>query len=77
MVVCARCKKEMRCIKTGMTVRFREEGEHAYAGDMLECPECKATVAVTNSNSFYDEGAKRAAPFDVWMDADKGFKVEA
>ena len=73
MVVCAKCKKEMRCIKTGMTVRYREEGEHAFAGDMFECPVCKATIAVTNSNSYYDEGAKRATDWDVWMDADKGF----
>lgn len=76
MVVCARCKKEMQCIKTGMTVRFRENGEHAYAGDMLECPECKATIAVTNANSYHDEGAKRATPSDIWMNADKGFKPE-
>ena len=76
MVVCARCKKEMRCIKTGMTVRFREDGQHAFAGDMLECPECKATIAVTNANSYFDEGAKRATDWDVWMNADKGFTIK-
>jgi len=76
MVVCAKCKKEMRCIKTGMTVRFNENGEHAYAGDLLECPECKATISVTNGTSYYDEGAKRATPFDIWMNADKGFTPE-
>lgn len=57
-----------------MSVRFRESGEHAYAGDILECPKCKATIAVTNPTAFYDEGAKRSMDFDVWMDVDKGFK---
>lgn len=50
MVVCTKCKKEMRCVCTGkIAVWF---GYHCYAGDEFECPICEATTLVCNKQSY-------------------------
>lgn len=75
MIVCPLCKKELKCVKTGMAVRYHENGEHCYAGDVHRCPSCGLEVVVTNPNSFYDpEATKKETAMDVWMDADKGYR---
>jgi len=53
MIVCINCKKEMKCAKTGTTVRWNE-GHHVYAGDKFECS-CGASVIVCNQTPYYDE----------------------
>jgi len=63
----------MRCDKNGVAVRFNERGEHVYMGDRFKCPGCGSEVVLTNDNSFYDEGAKRELPDDLWMNADRGY----
>ena len=73
MQVCVRCKKEMRCDKNGVAVRFCEKGEHGYMDDRFVCPVCNNEIVVTNPESMYDPNAKRATPDDVWMAVDKGY----
>jgi len=69
MLVCAKCKKEMQCIKTGMNVRFNENGSHVYRGDLFQCTNCGATIAHTIKTSTFDEDPERhAEPYDIWMD---------
>jgi len=46
MKICFRCKKEMRCKKNGMVAVWKKN--HAYAGDLFECPNCKSNILVTN-----------------------------
>ena len=74
MQVCVKCRKEMKCDKNGVGVRYGEKGEHVYMGDRYMCVTCGATIIVTNDNSFHDEDAKRQLPEDVWMDVpNKGY----
>jgi len=69
MLVCAPCKKEMQCIKTGMNVRFNENGSHVYRGDLFQCTNCGATIAHTISTSVFDSDPKKHAnEYDIWMD---------
>ena len=76
MVVCPKCKKELQCKKTGMQVRFNENGHHTYAGDIHACPTCGLEVVVTNRDSGYDPELKTKSDWDVWMDVDgKGYEV--
>ena len=74
MIICAKCKTEMRCLKNSMVVRFRESGQHAYASDLYSCPVCSSTVAITNNLPYFDPDAKTQTEYDIWMDADKGFQ---
>ena len=66
MKVCAKCKKEMKCTKTGRWVIWRPS--HVYAGDEFECPDCGALVVVTNSSSFHCEDAVKKQPNSIIMD---------
>ena len=70
MLICVKCKKEMQCVKTGMSVRYREDGSHVYPADTFECPICGATVANTgNLNAHYEHPDKQnLTPEDIWMD---------
>lgn len=52
MLICAKCKKEMKCKKNG--VRCRWNGSHVYAGDLFECPGCgNQTINTGNTNAHY------------------------
>jgi len=53
MQVCVKCTREMRCKKTGVIVRWGIG--HCYAGDSFECPDCGATIVVTNQNNFFSD----------------------
>jgi hypothetical protein len=75
MNVCIPCRKEMKCQKTGMAVRYHENGEHCYAGDIFRCPSCGAEIAVTNPNSYYDPEAKTETDSDVWMEQIKSINL--
>lgn len=66
MIVCANCKKEMTCKKTGSYVRFRD-GTHVYPADQFECTECGAVVNVCTGEPFFDPKAVKVDT-DVWMD---------
>ena len=52
MIVCFNCGKEMKCVKTGIGVRYGTS--HVYAGDAFECVCCKIKIINTNSNAFND-----------------------
>lgn len=45
-MICAKCRKEMRCLKTGVYAAWNER-HHCYAGDLFECPECGCQVIQT------------------------------
>lgn len=52
MRICIKCKKELRCIKTGIKVVYGID--HVYAGDAFECPDCGAQVAVCRDTPYHD-----------------------
>ena len=70
MIVCAKCKVEMRCKKTGSYIRFGPIGSHAYPADQYECTECGATVNVNVGKSvpeFLPSTRPEDLINDVWM----------
>lgn len=67
MIICNDCKKEMRCEHTGTRVRFGSCGDHVYAGDTFECPECHKKTTVCNS-APYNESVVILSVHDVIMD---------
>lgn len=52
MLICVNCQKEMKCIETGTGVRYGDG--HVYPGDMFRCPQCMATVILTNNTAVRD-----------------------
>jgi hypothetical protein len=71
MIICSDCKKELICIKTGMSVRYNIDGSHVYAGDLFKCPSCGVEIANTNNNPHYDAKASLTKlPEDIWMDVE-------
>ena len=56
MFVCSTCKREMRCDKNGIGVRWR--GCHVYWGDRYKCPKCGATVINTNGTPTHEDEAR-------------------
>jgi hypothetical protein len=50
MNICPICRREMTCVKTGVTVHFG--GGHCYAGDRFRCPKCQSEVVVCNNQSY-------------------------
>jgi len=53
MQVCVGCKKEMRCKKNGIIVRWGTS--HCYAGDSFKCPTCGNEVVVTNHSNYQSD----------------------
>lgn len=55
VLVCPNHGKVLRCIKTGITVRF--QGDHVRRGDRYTCPvdRCSTDVVVCASEGAYDE----------------------
>lgn len=53
MNICAKCRKEMKCVKTGATVHFRHG--HTYSGDAYECPECGARIIIGCDHPYHTE----------------------
>lgn len=56
MMICAKCKKEMQCVKTGVGADFGFG--HVYAGDKFTCYDCGAEVIKTNPEPHYDPELK-------------------
>ena len=52
MNICLKCKVELQCVKTGVVAVF--SGDHCYAGDAFECPNCKAQTLVTAGTPHHD-----------------------
>lgn len=52
MIICLKCKREMRCIKNGVGADFG--GGHVYASDKWGCDKYGAEVLVTNERPNYD-----------------------
>jgi hypothetical protein len=50
MLICIECKVEMRCVRTGFTVRWGEA--HCYRGDKFRCDNCGSEVVHCNSVPF-------------------------
>lgn len=48
MVVCAKCKKEMTCTKTGRPLVWRSN--HVYSGDEFGCKTCGALVVYSGDS---------------------------
>ena len=62
MKICAKCKKEMQCKKTGLPAVWRVG--HCYTGDLFECPICKSEILIITGSSYYDPKIRdRKKPF--------------
>jgi hypothetical protein len=69
MVICKICTNEMKCIKTGVKVRYNESGNHVYSGDEFGCPTCDNRSIVISSSSYRDGDVENTVePTDIWMD---------
>jgi len=55
MNICIGCEVEMRCVKTGFTVRWGDT--HCYRGDKYRCPRCGVEIVCCNTNSFQTQKA--------------------
>ena len=71
MLVCTKCKKELTCVTNGISVRFREDGSHVYAGDLFRCSECGYEIVNTNRTAHYEPDAVKIDNGDIWMDSPK------
>lgn len=52
MLVCVKCRKEMRCIENGVGTDFGNG--HVYAGDKYRCKSCGFEIISTNERAHYD-----------------------
>ena len=52
MLVCATCRQEMTCEKTGLGARYGSD--HVYPGDAFICPGCAAFIIRTNDVPVHD-----------------------
>jgi len=71
MLICPKCKKELKCETNGVIVRYRKTGDHCYAGDLFKCPTCGYEVIHTSNESFFDPNTKTQQPTDMWMDVEE------
>ena len=65
MIICVKCKKEMKCIKNG--VGFRWNITHVYYGDIYKCPMCNNETAHTNSIPSFNDSM--ISVNDILMDS--------
>ena len=52
MNVCASCRVEMQCVKTGVRCVFGTD--HVYAGDKFRCPSCGGEFIHCNDKPYHD-----------------------
>ena len=67
MIVCAKCRKEMRCVKNGSDIVFNG-GTYVYPADQYECPQCGALVNVSDATEGFHNPNPVESPYDVRMD---------
>ena len=65
MLICAKCKKEMKCKLNGVHCRWN--GSHVYAGDLFECSSCGNQTIHTNTNAHFSE-VYTDTKYDYYMD---------
>lgn len=65
MVLCASCKKEMTCQKSGIRVIYCG-GYHIYSGDRYACG-CGNSTIVTNPTPWNPENPVIPGEFDIVM----------
>lgn len=68
-MICAKCRKEMQCLKTGVYAAWNLR-HHCYAGDLFECPQCGCQVIKTAGTSMYLEHPEKI-PSDVFYDIEE------
>ncbi len=56
MIVCVKCRKEMKCSESAIGVRFGES--HAYSGDKFKCKECGTEIIISTSAPVHDPHKK-------------------
>lgn len=56
MLVCYKCREELKCIKNGIGARWG--ASHVYVGDVFKCRTCKSVILSTNANATYDNNMK-------------------
>jgi len=56
MTICAKCRQEMMCLKTGVVVHYG--GGHCYSGDRFGCPECGAEVISCSATPYQSEAIR-------------------
>jgi acetone carboxylase gamma subunit len=66
MIVCAKCLKEMRCVKNGSDICFNG-GTYVYPADQYECPECGALVNVSTAAEGFHIPNPVASSYDIRM----------
>jgi len=64
MLICTKCKKEMRVKKNGVIIKFNE-GHHCYSSDVYECKICGATIAYANDNGAFHVSHPMSHPTDI------------
>lgn len=67
MLVCAKCKREMKCELNG--VRCRWNGSHIYPGDLFKCPECGTEIINTGNVNAYHNTTYTDTKYDYYMDS--------
>jgi len=63
MKVCATCRKELTCIKTGMDVIVN--AHYSYRGDLYQCDICKCKVAFCNPEGNHSKRPRTKTKYDV------------
>lgn len=67
MIICQKCKREMKCIKNG--INYRWNGSHCYTGDLFKCGSCGVEVGSTNATpNNIPVSPKTVTDNDVFMD---------
>lgn len=65
MILCSVCCKEMKCIKSGVSVIYNG-GYHVYSGDKFACV-CGNTVVVTNPTPWNPRTPIKPQEHDICM----------
>lgn len=58
MIICVKCKKQMKCIENGVIARYGDH--HCYSGDLYRCTECNNESLHTNSTPYPDDKPLRS-----------------
>lgn len=69
MLICIKCKEEMKCTKTGRPMVWKTN--HIYRGDEYTCPKCETKIIYSNSQSYHMEKALVVLEKEDPLDMDK------